>query len=96
MELRHPDIRRYAIDNRVEMRIVDSKSGRECAFNTRGQMRIPSENKDLRLEDLLADADRFEILAGGKARVLTRDQFADVINEAFRKRGFAVHKDDDD
>ena len=97
MELRSADIRRYAVDNRTEIRIIDSGAGRECVFNTRGQMRIPGEDKEVRLEDLLAAADRFEMMAEGKPRVMTREEFAGVISEAFKKRGFAAaHKDDEE
>ena len=51
MELKFNDLRRYAIDNRVEVQMTDRESGRVVVINTRGQAKIPDDARDFRVEE---------------------------------------------
>jgi hypothetical protein len=97
MEPRLLDLRRYAIDNRTEIKLGDSASSREALINTRGQVRIESADKDIRADDLLAVADWFEVVVQGKPQRLSRQEMAATIAEQLKQRGFAAaHKEEDD
>jgi len=95
MPLKLQDLRKYAIDNRVEIAIGDS-SGRRCAMNILGQVRILDDDKDLRFDDVFAAADSFETTVAGKSRRFTRDEMAQTIADAFKQRGFAAAVKEDD
>jgi hypothetical protein len=95
MPLKLQDLRKYAIDNRVEIAIADS-SGRRCAMNILGQVRILDDDKDLRFDDVFAAADSFEMTVAGKPRRFTRDEMAQTIADAFKQRGFAAAVKEDD
>jgi hypothetical protein len=97
MEPKLLDLRRYAIDNRAEVRLGDSGSGREALINTRGQVKIQGEDKAFIIDDLIAAADWFEVAGQGKPRRLSRGEMAATVAEQFKQRGFATtHKDEDD
>ena len=94
MELKFNDLRRYAIDNRVEVRMTDRGSGRVVVINTRGQAQIPDEARDFRVDDVITVADNFEVKSvevkgASKPELFTRDQMAAALNQHFRSRGFA-------
>ncbi|HJZ69850.1 MAG TPA: hypothetical protein VKF81_17120 [Blastocatellia bacterium] len=89
MELKLLELRRYAIDNRVEIRFGDPDGERECAINNRGQVKIPNDDREFRIEEVLSTAERFEIVEGGKSRQLNRGEMAEVVAETFKNRGFA-------
>ena len=97
MELTFLDLRRYAIDTRLEIKLTEHDSGRVVVINTRGQARIPSDDRDFLVEDAIAAADRFEIMREKKPESLNRHQMASTIAEHFKKRGFAAttHADED-
>ena len=88
MYLKFMDLRRYAIDQRVEIRLIDSGSGRVVVFNTRGQARIPNQDRDFRVEDIIGSADRFEVTGEGKPESFSREKIAAKISEHFKARGF--------
>jgi hypothetical protein len=90
MELNLLELRRYAIDNRVEIRFGDPGSARECSINSRGQIKIPGEDKEFRVEEMLSVAERFEVVEADKSRQLDRGEMAELVAEAFKSRGFAV------
>ena len=94
MQLKFNDLRRYAIDNRVEVRMTDRGSGRVVVINTRGQAQIPDEARDFRVDDVITAADNFEVKSvevkgASKPELVTRDQMAAALNQHFRSRGFA-------
>ena len=94
MELKFNDLRRYAIDNRVEVQMTDRGSGRVVVINTRGQAKIPDEAKDFRVDDVIAAADNFvvkgvEVKGANKPELFTREQMVAAVNQHFRSRGFA-------
>jgi hypothetical protein len=96
MSLKLQDLRKYAIDNRVEIALNDSSSGHRCAVNILGQVRILDDDKDLRFDDVFAAADSFEMTVAGKPRRFTRDEMAQTIADAFKQRGFAAAAKEDD
>lgn len=96
MELTLLDLRRYAIDNRVEIRFADPDSGHECSISTNGQVKIPGERKDFRAEDVLAAAQSFELAGTTRSQRLTRDQMAKVLGEALATRGSAAPTKDEE
>jgi ribosomal silencing factor RsfS len=81
------ELRKYAIDRRVEIRFGDSGAGRECLINNKGQAQIPGEMKDFRVEEAFDAAEKFVIVSGGVARHLTREAMAKEIDEAWEKKG---------
>jgi hypothetical protein len=97
MELRLQELRRYAIDRRVEVKCTDTSSGRRIVINLRGQVRIPDEDRDFRVETVVGAADAFEICEEAKPRQLTRDQMVSALADHFQARGFAAAaKDEED
>jgi len=89
MGIKLTDIRRYAIDRRVEIAVSDSTSGRRCLINVRGQALIPESDRSFRIEELIDAADSFEVTSGGKPQLLTADQIATAMSEHFKSRGFS-------
>jgi len=81
------ELRKYAIDRRVEIRFGDSDAARECLINIKGQAQIPGEMKDFRVEEVFDAAEKFVIVSGGGARHLTREAMAREIDEAWEKKG---------
>jgi hypothetical protein len=94
MELKLLDLRRYAIDKRVEIKFEDTSSGHQCVINTRGQVKIPGEDKSFRIEDVLEKAEYFEVISRGKTVRLSRQSIAEAVAEAFKKRSLSL-KDED-
>lgn len=89
------ELRKYAIDRRVEIRFGDSGAGLECLINNKGQAQIPGEKKDFRVEEAFDAAEKFMIVSAAGARHLTRDAMAREIDEAWEKKG-AGHSDDEE
>lgn len=81
------ELRKYAIDRRVEIRFGDFSAGQECLINNKGQAQIPCERKDFRVEEAFDAAEKFVIVGGGSARHLTREAMAKEIDEAWAKKG---------
>ena len=89
MGIKLTDIRRYAIDRRVEIAVIDSASGRRCSINVRGQALVPERDRSFKIEELIDGADSFEVTSGGKSQLLTRDQIATAMSDHFKSRGFS-------
>jgi len=83
------ELRKFAIDRRVEIRFGDASAGRECLINNKGQAQIPGEKKDFRVEEAFDAAEKFVIVSDGVARHLTREAMAKEIDEAWEKKGAA-------
>jgi hypothetical protein len=90
MDLSLMNLRRYAIDNRVEIRFVEPGSNCLCLIDNKGLVKIPTGAQTIRVEDILAVAESFEIAGKDKPQKLTRDQLAHTVAETFKKRGFAA------
>jgi hypothetical protein len=90
MELSLLDVRRYAIDERAEVRFG------ECVIDAKGHVRIPGAEKELRAEDVFLAAESFEVRGEGAPRRLARAALARAIEESFARRGFAAAAHDDE
>ena len=90
------DIKRYAIDRRVEITVIDSISGHRCLINVRGQALAPEKDRRLSIEEIIDAADSFELSSGGKNQALTRDQIEAVITDHFKSRGFSAASKEED
>ena len=75
------ELRKYAIDHRVEIRFGDP----HCVVNERGLVKIPGEDKSFRVDDVLAAAQKFEVLERGVARQFTREALAKMVAKSFEK-----------
>jgi hypothetical protein len=96
MDLSLMNLRRYAIDNRVEVRFIEPESKLLCLVDNKGLVKIPSGAKTVRAEDVLARADSFEIIGFDKPQKRSRDEMAQAVAETFKKRGFAAAKDEEE
>lgn len=96
MDLTLMNLRRYAIDNRVEIRFAEPGSDCECLISDKGLVKIPTHPENVRAENVLAAAQSFEIIAQNKPQRFTRAVLAEKINEAFKKRSFAPSKEEED
>ena len=90
------DIRRYAIDRRVEVTAIDSASGRKCVINVRGQALISDRDRPVRIEEILDSADSFEFSLGGRIQALTRDEMETAMTGHFKSRGFSAASREED
>lgn len=90
MELKLLELRRYAIDNRVEIRFGYTDTGRECSINDRGQVKIAGDDREFRIEEVLSAAERFEVVEGGRSMHLARSEMAEAVAGTFKSRGFAA------
>lgn len=89
------DLRRYAVERRTQITAFDSSSGRGFVINNLGQVRIPDDDKDFRIEPVLEAADKFEIGTSEKTPRLTRETLARELNRHFSK-GSASHEDEEE
>ncbi|HEX8090298.1 MAG TPA: hypothetical protein VF762_15675 [Blastocatellia bacterium] len=95
MDLTLMNLRRYAIDNRVEIRFAEPGSDCECLISDRGLVKIPTHAENVRAENVVAAAESFEIIAQNKPQSFTRAALVEKINEAFKNRSFAPLKEED-
>jgi hypothetical protein len=73
------ELRKYAIDHRIEIKFSDPQTAHECLIQKNGQVRIQGEDKDFRIEDVLDAAQMFMIIDDGGARQFTRDEMVKTI-----------------
>jgi hypothetical protein len=96
MEMTLLELRKYAIDRRIEIRFGAASAGRECLIDNKGQARIPGENKDFRVEDAFDAAENFVIVGDGETRHLTREAMAKEIDKAWEKKGAGQPAEEED
>jgi hypothetical protein len=75
-------LKKYAIDHRVEIKFNAPHSSHECLINNKGLVKIPGDYKDFRVEVALEASEIFVILKGESTRNLTREEMERVINES--------------
>jgi len=90
------ELRKYAIDRRVEIRFGDASAERECLIDNKGQARIPGDMKDFRVEEAFDAADKFVIISAEGARHLTREAMVKAIDEAWEKKGAGQPAEEED
>jgi hypothetical protein len=96
MDLTLMNLRRYAIDNRVEIRFVEPGSNCLCLIDNKGLVKIPTNAQSIRVEDILAVSESFELVGKDKPQKLTRAQLVRTVSETFKKRNFAVAEDEEE
>jgi hypothetical protein len=90
------ELRKYAIDHRVDISFGVPHSSQECFINSRGQIKIPGEDKDFNAEDVFNAAENFVLVGQGTTQYLTREEMARAITESLKKRGSsATHEEED-
>jgi hypothetical protein len=90
------ELKKYAIEHRVEIRFGAPQTGHECLINSRGLVKIPGEDRDLRVEEVLEAAEAFEIVSDGSAQRYNRDAMARMIAEASAGKAAAAHDEEED
>jgi hypothetical protein len=90
LEMDLQELKRYAIEHRVEIRFG------ELLINSKGLVKIPGENKDFRVEDVLSVAEKFEVIENGNAQQYSRDAMSRIIAEAYSGKGSGVHTDEEE
>ena len=92
LEMDLQELKRYAIEHRVEIRFG------EFLINSRGLVKIPGENKDFRVEDVLSAAEKFEVIGNGNAQQYSRDAMSRIITEAYAGKGSGAgsHTDEEE
>jgi hypothetical protein len=90
------ELRKYAIDHRVDIRFGIPHTSQECFISSRGQIKIPGDDKDLRAEDVFNAAENFVIAGQGNTQYLTREEMARAVAESSKKRGSnTTHEEDE-
>jgi hypothetical protein len=95
MDLTLMNLKRYAIDNRLEIRFTEPGSNTECFISDKGLVKIPAHTENTRIEDVLAAAQSFELVGQDRPQKLSRTRMAEIVTEAFKKRNFAPSKEED-
>jgi hypothetical protein len=90
------ELKKYAIEHRVEIRFGDPQTARDCVINSRGLVKIPGEDKDFRVEELLVAAEAFEIIGDGSAQRVNREAMNRIIAEASAGKGSGAHVEEDE
>jgi hypothetical protein len=90
------ELKKYAIDHRIEIKFGDHRTNHECVINSKGLVKIPGEDKDFRVEDLLEAAETFEIVGSSGAQRYNREAMTRIIAEAFAGKGAGAHEEEED
>jgi hypothetical protein len=94
MDINLLELKRYAIDNRVEVKFGDSDN--QFAINDKGLAKVLSEDKTVRVESILSAATSFEVAGKGKTQHMSRDEMARAINNSLKGRGVAAVEHEDE
>ncbi|HEY6331637.1 MAG TPA: hypothetical protein VI756_20090 [Blastocatellia bacterium] len=95
-DIKLQDLRRYTVERRTQITALDSSSGRKFVVNHLGQIRIPDDDKDFRIEPVLEAADGFEIGTSDKTPRLTRESLARELKQYFSKGSTAHHEEEEE
>jgi hypothetical protein len=90
------ELRKYAIDHRVEIRFGNPHTAQECLINNKGQVKIPGEEKVFRVEEAFEAAEKFVIASEVGARHLTREAMAKAIVEASERKRSALPAEEEE
>ena len=89
-------LKKYAIDQRVEIKFSAPHSSHECLINNKGLVKIPGDDKDFRVEGVLEASQRFVILKAEGTRDLTREEMEKLVSESQAKgKADATHDEDE-
>ncbi|MGH9762187.1 MAG: hypothetical protein ACREDR_12985 [Blastocatellia bacterium] len=98
MAIKLQELRRYAIEERTEITVIDSATGNRCQVNSLGQVKIADEDrgKGILIEQVFGAADTFEVRNEGKPRRITAAEMERAVGDLFKSRGVAVIPKDED
>lgn len=96
MAMNLQELKKYAIDHRIEIKFGNPHTGHECLVNSRGLVNIPGEDKDFRVEEVLAAAEAFEVISAENAQHHNRDAMTRIIAEASAGKGAGAHEEEED
>lgn len=94
MDVNLLELKRHAIDNRVEIKFGDSDN--QVSINDKGLAKVLSEDKTVKVEGVLSAATGFEVTGKGKAQRMSRDEMARAIKDSLKGRGVAAVEHDDE
>jgi len=83
------ELRKYAIDHRVEIRFGNPHTAQECLINNKGQVKIPGDEKNFRVEEAFGAAEKFVIASEAGAQHFTREAMARAVAEASERKASA-------
>jgi hypothetical protein len=90
------DLKKYAIEHRVEIKFGDPRTAHECLIDSRGLVKIPGDDKDLRVEEVLAVAEAFEVVINGSAQRYDREAMTRMIADASAGKTSGAHDEEED
>jgi hypothetical protein len=90
------DLKKYAIEHRIEIRFGDHRTNHECVINSKGLVKIPGEDKDFRVEEVLEAAEAFELVSDGGAQRYNRAAMTRIIAEASAGKGAGAHEEEEE
>jgi hypothetical protein len=90
------ELRKYAIDQRVDIRFGIPHTSQECLISSRGQIKIPGDDKNLRAEEVFDAAENFAVVGQGATQYFTRDEMARAVAESSKKRGSTASAEEED
>jgi hypothetical protein len=90
------ELKKYAIEHRVEIKFGDQQADHECVINSKGLVKIPGEDKDFRVEEVLEAAEAFEIVSNGSAQHYNREAMTRIIAEASKRTGVGAHAEEEE
>lgn len=90
------DLKRYAIDHRVEIKFGNPGTAHECIISSKGLVKIPAEDKDFRIEEVLETAEHFVIKNDEGARNFTRDEMKNSVAQAGQKKKSGVPHEEEE
>jgi hypothetical protein len=90
------ELKKYAIEHRVEIRFGNPRTDHACLIDSKGLVKIPGEDKDFRVEDVLEAAETFEIVSDGSAQRYQREAMTRIIAEASAGKGAGAHVDEEE
>jgi hypothetical protein len=89
-------LKKYTIEHRVEIKFGDHRTNHECVINSKGLVKIPGEDKDFRVEEVLEAAEAFEIVTNGSAQRYNREAMTRILAEASAGKGAGAHVEEEE
>jgi hypothetical protein len=103
MAIKLLDLKKFAIEKRVDVGFKDANSGELCVVNRQGIAKIPGKNAfkepfQINIDEALKTATEFIIEDGKIKQVVTQEKIAEMIAEALGPKiqaGGAAKKEED-
>ncbi len=91
MAIKLLDLKKFAIEKRVDVGFKDANSGELCVVNKQGIAKIPGKNAfkepfQINIDEALKAATEFIVEDGKVKQVVTQEKIAEMIAEALRPK----------